>query len=62
MTIQGKGHSLTCVQDLSDSALSNFLFLKQKHQAIEAKFHMEPPWDVENENGSDDQDGFQAHI
>ena len=42
------------------------LFLK-KHQNIDAKFHMEPPWDVENENlfkcsRSHDQDDFQAHI
>ena len=42
------------------------LFLK-KHQAIEAKFHMETPWDVGNDFffkclGSQDQDGFQAHI
>ena len=42
------------------------LFLK-KHQAIEATFQMEPPWDVGNEtlfiySRSHDQDGFQAHI
>ena len=41
-------------------------FLKQ-FQAIEAKFHMEPPWDVGNENlfdcfRSHDQDGCQAHM
>ena len=25
---------------------------KNKHQAVEAKFHMQPPWDVGNENCS----------
>ena len=42
------------------------LFLKNL-QAIEAKFHMEPPWDVGNENlfkccKSYDQIGFQTRI
>ena len=39
-----KGHALTLVQGHSDSTLSNFL---ETAWPIEAKFHMEPPWDGE---------------
>ena len=49
MTIQGQGHSLTFVQDHSDSTFSNF-FSSETARPIEAKFHMESPWDVGNEN------------
>ena len=38
-----QGHSLTLVQGHSDSTFSNLFFLTAK--PIEAKFHMEPPWD-----------------
>ena len=45
MTIydQGQGHSLTFVQGHSD--FSNF-FPQKTQWLFEAKFHMEPPWDV----------------
>ena len=37
MNIKGQGHSLTFVQDHSDSTFSNLFSLE--------KFHVEPPWD-----------------
>ena len=49
MNISGQGHSLTFVQGHSDSTFSNF-FCSENTRLIEAKFHMEPPWDVRNEN------------
>ena len=44
MDIKGQGHSLTLVQGHSDSTLSNFFSLETAGP-IEAKFHVEPPWD-----------------
>ena len=44
--IKGQGHSLTLVQGHSDSTFSNFISLETA-RPIEAKFHMEPPWDRE---------------
>ena len=41
MNIRGQGRSLTLVQGHSDSTVSNFFFLAT---AIEAKFHVECPW------------------
>ena len=41
------------------------LLFPQNTRPYEAKFHMEPPWDVGMKicsNGSHDQDGFQAHL
>ena len=49
MNIKGQGHSLTFFQGHSDSTFSNF-FCSETARPIEAKFHMEPPWDVRNEN------------
>ena len=49
MNIKGQGHSLTFVQGHSDSAFSNF-FCSETTRSIEAKFQMEHPWDVGNEN------------
>ena len=40
-----KGHSLTLVQGHSDSTFSNFFSLETA-RPIEAKFQMEPPWDL----------------
>ena len=45
MNIKGQGHSLTFVQGLSDSIFSNF-FSSKSTGPIEAKFHIEPPWDI----------------
>ena len=42
MNIKGQGHSLTLVQDHSDSTFSNFFSL-ETDWPIEAKFHLEPP-------------------
>ena len=42
--MNGKGHSSTLVQGHSDSTFSNFFFLETA-KPIEAKFHLEPPWD-----------------
>ena len=42
MNIKGQDHSLTFVQDNSDSTLSNFFSLEIAGP-IEAKFHVEPP-------------------
>ena len=51
MTTQGQGHSLTFVQGHSDSTFSNFFFSETaSYRPREAKFHMEPPWDVGNKN------------
>ena len=47
--IKGQGHSLTFVQGHSDSIFSNF-FCSETARSIEAKFHMEPPWNVRNKN------------
>ena len=44
MNINGQGHSLTLVQGHSVSTFSNFFSLETS-RPIEAKFHMEPPWD-----------------
>ena len=44
MNIKGQGHSLTLVQGHSDSTFSNFFSLETT-RPIEAKFHVEPPWD-----------------
>ena len=44
MNIKGQGHSLTSVQGHSDSTFSNFFSLEIA-KPIEAKFHVEPPWD-----------------
>ena len=46
MNIKGQGHSLTLVQghSVSDSTFSNFFSLEIA-RLIEAKFHVEPPWD-----------------
>ena len=42
--IKGQGHSLTFMQGHSGSTFSNFFSLETLKQ-IEAKFHVEPPWD-----------------
>ena len=44
MNINGQGHSLTFVQGHWDSTFSNFFSLENT-KPIEAKFHVEPPWD-----------------
>ena len=44
MNIKDQGHSLTLVQGHSDSMFSNFSSLESA-RLIEAKFHVEPPWD-----------------
>ena len=46
MNMKGQGHSLTLVlgSDLSDSRFSNFFSLETA-RLIEAKFHVDPPWD-----------------
>ena len=44
-----KGYLLTFVQSHSDSTFSIF-FCSETARPIKAKFHMEPPWDVGNEN------------
>ena len=49
MNIKGQGHSLNFVQGHSDSTFS-ILFCSETARPIEAKFQMEPPWDVGNEN------------
>ena len=38
-----KGHSLTLVQGHLDSTFSNFFYLETV-RPIEAKFHVDPPW------------------
>ena len=42
MHIRGQGHSLTLVQDHSDSTFTNFFSLETP-RPIEAKFHVAPP-------------------
>ena len=49
MNVNGQGHSLNFVQGHSDSTFSIF-FCSETVRPIGAKFHMEPPWDVGNEN------------
>ena len=49
VNIKGQGHSLTFVQGHSDSTFSNF-FCWETARPIDAKFHLEPLWDVRNEN------------
>ena len=49
MNIKGQGHSLTLVQDHSDSVFSNFFSLETT-KPIEAIFHVEPSLDSENED------------
>ena len=44
MDINGQGHSLTLVQGHSDSTFSNFFSL-QTTRHIEARFHVDLPWD-----------------
>ena len=44
MNIEGQGHSLTLVEDHSDSTFSNFFSL-EIFMPTEAKFYVEPPWD-----------------
>ena len=44
MSIKGQGHLLTLIQGHSDSTFSN-IFSLETPRPIEAKFHMEPPWD-----------------
>ena len=44
MNIKGQSHLLTLVQGHSDSTFSNFFSLETAGP-IEAKFHVEPPWD-----------------
>ena len=67
MNIKGQGHLLTVFQGHSDSTFPNFFSLETA-RPIEAKFHLDHPWDVGgNENlfkwsRSHDQDGRLAHI
>ena len=49
MDIKGQSHSLNFVQGHSDSTFSVF-FCSETAMPIEAKFHMDPPWDMGNEN------------
>ena len=44
MNINGQGHSVTLVQGHSDSTFANFFFLETA-KLIEAKYHVELPWD-----------------
>ena len=46
MNIKGQGHSLTLDQGHSDSTFSKFFSLETTGP-IEAKFHVESPWDEE---------------
>ena len=48
MNIKGQCHSLTFVQGHSDSISK--LLCSDTARPIEAKFYIEPPWDVGNEN------------
>ena len=62
--IKVQGHSFTLVQGHSDSKLSNFFSLETS-RPIEAKFHVEPPWDgvmKVNTNGLCHQNGRHVHI
>ena len=49
---QGQAHSLTLVQGHLDSTFSNFFSLETT-RLIEAKFHVEPPWDGEMKTSTD---------
>ena len=51
MNIKGQGHFLTLVQGHSDSTFSN-VFSLETAGPIEAKFHVEPPWDEGIKSGS----------
>ena len=44
MNINGQGNSVTLVKDHSDWTFANFFSLETT-KLIEAKFHVEPPWD-----------------
>ena len=44
MNIKGQGHSLILVQGHSNSIFSNFFSLETA-RLIEARFHVDPPWD-----------------
>ena len=55
INIKGQGHSVTLVQYRSDSTFANFFSLEMA-RPIEAKFHMEPPWDRETKNCSNGLD------
>ena len=44
MNIKNQGHSLTLVQVHSNSTFPNFFFLEISGP-IEAKFHVQSPWD-----------------
>ena len=46
MNVKGQGHSLTFFKDHSVLTFSDFSFLKTA-RPVEAKFHVEPPWDGE---------------
>ena len=51
MNVKGQGYSLTLVQGHSDSRFSNFFSLETAG-TIEAKFHVESPWDEGTKNSS----------
>ena len=55
MTIKGQGYSLTLVTGHSDSTFANFFSLETA-RLIEAKFHVEPPWDGETKISSNGLD------
>ena len=57
MNIKGQGHLLTLVQGQSDSTFSNVFFLETA-KPIEAKFQMEPPWDM----GTKVYSNFPGHM
>ena len=64
MNIKGLGHSLTLVQGNLESTFSNFLSLETA-KPIEAKFHMEPPWDWRTKvcsNGLDHKTNMAAML
>ena len=66
MNINGQGHSVSLVQDHSDSTFANFFSLELA-KPIEAKFHVETPIGWGNESllkwsRSHDQYGRHAHI
>ena len=45
MNIKGQGHSLTLVHGRSDSQYIQTSFSLEITRPVEAKFHVEPPWD-----------------
>ena len=66
MNVKDQDYSLTFVQGHSDSTFSNF-YLLETPRPIEAKFHVEPPWDGGMKMStkwimSHDQDGRHVHI